>query len=138
MEELETSLADYQIPKQQNGVIILDACSPNVPGVFCRDKNDLLEETLYMFVCFCLLALVFLQEKAQPIILWETQHKPHTRALPPTAATKFCSELFLESGTQARARIIDVTKVCDGIGQRHARVDRLLLSSFATNFQRIC
>ena len=46
MEELETSLADYQIAKQQNGVIIPDACCPNVPGVFCWDNNDLLDETL--------------------------------------------------------------------------------------------
>ena len=46
MEELETSLADYQIAKQQNGVITPDACSPNVPGVFCWDNNDLLDETL--------------------------------------------------------------------------------------------
>ena len=52
VEELETSLADYQIAKQQNGVIIPDACSPNVPGVFCWDNNDLLEETL-SGNCYC-------------------------------------------------------------------------------------
>ena len=31
------------------------------------------------------------------------------------------SQLFLESGTQARARIIDVTKVCDSLGSATCR-----------------
>ena len=46
VEELETALAETQIARQQNDVLIPDACSPNVPGVFCWDNNDVLEETL--------------------------------------------------------------------------------------------
>ena len=50
------------------------------------------------------------------------------------------SQLFLESGTQARARIIDVTKVCDSLGSAtcralpglHALTGCDSVSSFAT------
>ncbi|XP_078353866.1 uncharacterized protein LOC144638547 [Oculina patagonica] len=46
VEEVETALAETQIAKQQNGVLVPSVSSPNVPGVFCWDNNDLQEETL--------------------------------------------------------------------------------------------
>ena len=52
VEELETSLAEREIQKQRNGILVPSTCSIGVPGVFCWDNNDLLEETLsgnYLF-----------------------------------------------------------------------------------------
>lgn len=46
VEEVETALAEMQIAKQQNGVLVPSVCYPNVPAVFCWDNNDLQEETL--------------------------------------------------------------------------------------------
>ena len=46
IEELETSMAEVQITKEQGGIFIPSSCSPDVPGVFCWDNNDLQEETL--------------------------------------------------------------------------------------------
>ena len=46
VEEVETALAEMQIARQQNGVLVPSVCYPNVPAVFCWDNNDLLEETL--------------------------------------------------------------------------------------------
>ena len=45
VDEVETALAEMQIAKQQNGVLLPSVCIPNVPAVFCLD-NDLQEETL--------------------------------------------------------------------------------------------
>lgn len=46
VEELETALAETQLARQQNDTLIPSACSLAVPGIFCWDNNDLLEETL--------------------------------------------------------------------------------------------
>ena len=46
IEELETALEEREIEKQQDGMLIPSTCSVAVPGVFCWDNNDLLEETL--------------------------------------------------------------------------------------------
>ena len=46
IEEMETSLAELQIAKDQSGVLIPSSCSPGVPGILCWDNNDLQEETL--------------------------------------------------------------------------------------------
>lgn len=46
IEELETAIAEQQITKQVNGVLLPSGCSPSVPAVFCWDNNDLQEETL--------------------------------------------------------------------------------------------
>ena len=46
VEEVETALAEMQIARQQNGVLVPSVCYPNVPAVFCWDNNDLQEETL--------------------------------------------------------------------------------------------
>lgn len=46
IEELETSIAEVEIAKEQDGVLIPSSCSPDVPGIFCWDNNDLQEETL--------------------------------------------------------------------------------------------
>ena len=46
IEELETALAEKEIAKEQDGIIVPSTCSMGVPAVFCWDNNDLLEETL--------------------------------------------------------------------------------------------
>ena len=46
IEGLETALAEREIEKQQDGILVPSSCSIGVPGVFCWDNNDLLEETL--------------------------------------------------------------------------------------------
>lgn len=46
VEELETALAEQEIEKQQEGILVPSTCTVGVPGVFCWDNNDLLEETL--------------------------------------------------------------------------------------------
>ena len=46
IEELETALAEKEIAKEQDGIIVPSTCSMGVPAVLCWDNNDLLEETL--------------------------------------------------------------------------------------------
>ena len=46
VEEVDTALAEMQIAKQQNGVLVPSVCYPNVPAVFYWDNDDLQEETL--------------------------------------------------------------------------------------------
>ena len=46
IEELETALAEKEIVKEHDGIIVPSTCSMGVPAVFCWDNNDLLEETL--------------------------------------------------------------------------------------------
>ena len=46
IEELETALAEKEIEKEQDGIVVPGSCSMGVPAVFCWDNNDLLEETL--------------------------------------------------------------------------------------------
>ena len=46
IEELETALAEKEIAKERDGIIVPSTCSMGVPAVFCWDNNDLLEETL--------------------------------------------------------------------------------------------
>lgn len=51
VEELETALAEREIEKSQDGILVPDICSFGVPGVFCWDNNDLIEETLSGVQC---------------------------------------------------------------------------------------
>ena len=46
IEELETALAERELERQREGVLLPSVCSSGVPGVFCWDNNDLQEETL--------------------------------------------------------------------------------------------
>lgn len=46
VEELETALAEREIERQQNGILVPSTCAIGIPGVFCWDNNDLSEETL--------------------------------------------------------------------------------------------
>lgn len=46
IEELETAIAEKEIERESDGVLLPSVCIPNVPAVFCWDNNDLLEETL--------------------------------------------------------------------------------------------
>ena len=46
IEELETALAEKKIANEQHGITVPNACSMEVPEVFCWDNNYLLEETL--------------------------------------------------------------------------------------------
>lgn len=46
VEELETALAEREIERQQNGILVPSTCTIGIPGVFCWDNNDLSEETL--------------------------------------------------------------------------------------------
>ena len=44
--ELKRALAERELERQREGVLLPSVCSSGVPGVFCWDNNDLQEETL--------------------------------------------------------------------------------------------
>jgi len=46
IEELETAIAEKQIERQKEGILLPSVCIPDVPAIFCWDNNDLQEETL--------------------------------------------------------------------------------------------
>ena len=46
IEELETAIAEKQIERQREGILLPSVCVPDVPAIFCWDNNDLQEETL--------------------------------------------------------------------------------------------
>ena len=48
-EELETALAHTETAKQQDGILVPSICSIQVPGVFCWNNNDLLEEPCQVY-----------------------------------------------------------------------------------------
>ena len=60
IEELETAIAERQIAKQREGILLPSVCNAGVPAIFCWDNNDLQEETssgkdnCFLRVNFCL------------------------------------------------------------------------------------
>jgi hypothetical protein len=47
IEELETTIAEREIERQAEGILLPNVCNnPGVPAIFCWDNNDLQEETL--------------------------------------------------------------------------------------------